>query len=220
MLSGAFNSIGVQLEPRVTGRLPADVAYRVVVPMREAPLATARIAPLEPAEWTPEVRAMLDPVNNGGRVIALYRTFAQHPKFYPPRQLLSEHIRLHSTLSAHDRELLILRTGWLARAEYEWAQHIPTGRRAGLDGARIAAGPDAPGWDPFDVALMRAAEELYRDAVVSDATWRLLAARYNASELMDVLITAGGYRMVSMSANALGVQLEPGAERFPAAAAR
>jgi hypothetical protein len=32
---------------------------------------------------------------------------------------------------------------------------------------------------------------------------------------MDVLITAGGYRMVSMALNALGVQLEPGAERFP-----
>jgi 4-carboxymuconolactone decarboxylase len=148
------------------------------------------------------------------------RTFARNPKLYPPRQLLSEHIRLRSTLSAHARELLILRPGWLARSEYEWAQHVRNGRQAGLDSNRIASGADAPGWDPFDVALVRAADELYRDDYISDATWTALAARFNASELMDVLITAGGYRMVSMALNAFGVQLEPGAERFPVAPTR
>jgi 4-carboxymuconolactone decarboxylase len=215
MLAGLFNSIGVQIEAGFDARFPAGIPYRVVVPAPEPPLKAARIAPLEESEWTPETRAMLASVNTSGHVIAIYRTFAQNPKLYPPRQLLSEHIRLHSTLSAHARELLILRTGWLARSEYEWAQHLRSGRQAGLDSNRIAAGADAPGWDPFDVALVRAADELYRDDYISDATWNALAARFNASELMDVLITAGGYRMVSMALNALGVQLEPGAERFP-----
>ena len=35
-------------------------------------------------------------------------------------------------------------------------------------------------------------------------------------QLLDVLTTSGGYRMVSMALNTLGVQLEPGAVRFPA----
>jgi 4-carboxymuconolactone decarboxylase len=97
---------------------------------------------------------------------------------------------------------------------------LRSGRQAGLDANRIAAGADAPGWEPFDVTLVRAANELYRDDQVSDATWNTLAASFNASELMDVLITAGGYRIVSMALNAFGVQLEPGAERFLAAPAR
>ena len=33
----------------------------------------------------------------------------------------------------------------------------------------------------------------------------------------DVLVTTGGYRMVSMSLNTFGVQLEPNGDRFPAA---
>jgi hypothetical protein len=33
--------------------------------------------------------------------------------------------------------------------------------------------------------------------------------------MMDILTTAGGYRMVSTVLNAFGVQLEPGNERFP-----
>jgi hypothetical protein len=33
--------------------------------------------------------------------------------------------------------------------------------------------------------------------------------------LMNATITAANYRMVSMALNALGVQIDPGEERFP-----
>ena len=68
-------------------------------------------------------------------------------------------------------------------------------------------------------ALLRASDELYRDDMISDATWSALAARLDTRQLLDVLTTSGGYRMVSMALNTLGVQLEPGAVRFPAPAA-
>ena len=64
---------------------------------------------------------------------------------------------------------------------------------------------------------MRAVDELYADDVVSDETWKALSGTLNPKQLLDVLITTGGYRMVSMSLNAFGVQLEPNGERFPAA---
>jgi alkylhydroperoxidase family enzyme len=214
MLAGAYNSIGVQLEPGITNRLP-DMPVALNVPQREPPLTTARVTPLEASEWTPEVRAMLDPQGSGRTPIAIYRTIARNPKLYPPRQLLSEYIRLHATLAARERELLILRMGWLARSEYEWAQHVRQGRNAGLDTVKIAIGPTAPGWSDIDVALLKATDELYYDDKISDATWNTLATRFSPQELMDALITAGGYRMVSMALNTLGVQLEPGNERFP-----
>jgi alkylhydroperoxidase family enzyme len=81
---------------------------------------------------------------------------------------------------------------------------------------RIVEGPDAGG-DPVEVALLRAVDALHRDDVISDATWNELAATFDSRQLLDVLVAAGGYRMVSMALNTFGVQLEPGAERFPAA---
>lgn len=67
----------------------------------------------------------------------------------------------------------------------------------------------------FEATLLRAADELYRDSFVSDRTWNALAARFDTTMMMNAVITAANYRMVSMALNALGVQLDPGDERFP-----
>ena len=122
-----------------------------------------------------------------------------------------------SALPARHREILILRIGWLCQSEYEFAQHVVIGRRAGLSDAdiqRIVDGPDAAGWDPFEASLVRAADELRRSAFVSEETWRALAARYGEEALMDTVFTVGQYNLVSMALNTLGVQLDPGLEGF------
>jgi hypothetical protein len=80
----------------------------------------------------------------------------------------------------------------------------------------VVDGPAAMG-DPVERMLLRAVDELYTDAVVSDGTWRELSSRFDARQMLDILTTVGGYRMVSMALNTFGVQLEPDAERFPAA---
>jgi alkylhydroperoxidase family enzyme len=71
--------------------------------------------------------------------------------------------------------------------------------------------------DPVERLLLRAVDELHANAVVSDGTWRELSSRFDATQMLDILTTVGGYRMVSMALNTFGVQLEPDAERFPAA---
>ena len=114
--------------------------------------------------------------------------------------------------------MLILRIGWDCRSEYEWAQHVGSVGRArdhGLEPIWIAQGPDAPGWDPFERAILRAVDELFRDTVISDRTWAALAERYDTELLMSAVFTASSYRATSMALNAFGVQLEPGNERFP-----
>jgi alkylhydroperoxidase family enzyme len=114
---------------------------------------------------------------------------------------------------------LIVRIGVLCRSEYEWAAHAPALRRAGMTDAEIQAVVDGPAAvrDPVERTLIRAVDELHRDAVISDGTWRDLSARFDARQMLDILTTVGGYRMVSMALNTFGVQLEEGAERFPPA---
>jgi alkylhydroperoxidase family enzyme len=99
---------------------------------------------------------------------------------------------------------------------------VQVGLRAGLDEAeieRIAHGPDAPGWRPHDAALVRAADELHRDACISDATWSTLAASYTQEQMIDVIFTVGQYNLVSMALNSLGVEIDddlPRCRRTPA----
>jgi 4-carboxymuconolactone decarboxylase len=222
MIAGTVNSLGVPVDDNLPDRLPAGIPHAVAATRTNERLIgkPARIAALEPAEWSADVRQWLARYGSG-TVAGIYRTYARHLAMDQPRTRVSEHIRQQSTLSTRIRELLIIRIGVLCRSEYEWAAHAPAGRRAGLTDAdiqRIVEGPSASGVQvpgAGDNALLRAADELHRDAVVSDATWRELAAVFDSKQMLDVLITIGGYRMVSMALNTFGVQLEPGAERFP-----
>jgi alkylhydroperoxidase family enzyme len=205
VLSMLYNSFGVQPDPGLPDRLPAGVAYRVSVPRREPPLAKARFEP--PA----------------GRGLAVTRTFSLHPTLnsaWSPRQ---NFILQRSPLMPRHREMLILRMGWDCRSEYEWAQHVGRVGRArehGLDPRRIAEGPKAEGWEPIERTILTAADELFKDTTVSDATWNALTSAFDVKWAMSGLFTSSSYRAISMSLNTYGVQLEQGDERFPTVASR
>ena len=219
LLATLANSLGVQPDERFADRLPADVPRTMrAAGAPPAPLDVPRLDPLPRDAWSDEVRGLLDPDDAGRQVLNLYATLARHPVFFRPRAVQSAYIRTGATLSARTREILILRIGWLCGSEYEWSQHVRAARRIGMTDdeiRRIAVGAEAPGWDPFDAALIRATDELHRDDTISDGTWAALSTRYGAPELIDVVITVAGYRMVSIALNSLGTQLEPDRPRFP-----
>jgi 4-carboxymuconolactone decarboxylase len=177
-----------------------------------------RVAPLPPGEWTPEVTEILQTTQMGGRVLNIFRTLARHPKLLKRWLVFGNHVLAKSTLSPRERELLILRTGWNCDAEYEWGQHVVIGKLIGLTDdeiARVTRGPDAPGWDPFEAALVRAADELHRESRIADSTWAALSARYTTEQLLDAIFTVGQYTLVSMALNSLGVPLDEGVSGFP-----
>ena len=199
-VSLVFNALGVQPDADAKDLMPTAIPYRVAVPEREPPLTAARILPLE------------------GPGIAFGRTFRQKRT-----ELLGSkdfyHSKQQSKLDPRHRELLILRTGWNCQSEYEWVQHvgkIGRAREMGLDPLKIAAGPAASGWDPFEVVLLNAADELYRDSIISDRTWNAMAARFDTTLLIDATISAANYRANAMALNAIGVQIDPSDERMPA----
>jgi 4-carboxymuconolactone decarboxylase len=217
MWAGMWNTIGGS---GGDADVPMPASPRSTAARSHTPLTTPRISPLDPPDWTPSVRTMLDPSGNGRPVANVYRTYAQHPALYAPRQRLSEYIRTGSALTPRVREMLILRIGYLCQSAYEWAAHARAGRAAGLSGEeirRIAAGP-AAGWSADDAALLQAVDDLFANDRVAPATWARLATRFDRRQLLDVLIATGGYRMVSMSLNTFGVPLEPDSEPLPSLA--
>ena len=180
-------------------------------------LASPRITPLEEKDWSPDARAELGRLAESGRVYNIFKTLARYPKLLKRWLPFANHVLFKSALSPREREILILRIGWLCRAEYEWAQHVLIARASDIDDAeirRVAEGPEATGWTELEAALLRAADELHGDSFVSDATWAVLARHLETAQLLDVIFTVGQYTLVSMALNTLGVALDPGLEGF------
>jgi 4-carboxymuconolactone decarboxylase len=182
-------------------------------------LEKPRVPPLPRDEWSDEVKELLGAALPGGRApLNIFTTLAHHPKLMKRWLVFGSHVLGKSTLPPRERELVILRVGWLCRAAYEFGQHTSIGRDSGLGDdeiRRVTDGPDAPGWDAFDRTLLRATDELHGDAFLSDATWAALAERYSTQQILDLIFAVGQYQLVSMALNSLGVQLDPGVPGFP-----
>ena len=124
------------------------------------------------------------------------------------------------TIPRREREIVILRVGWCARSEYEFGQHTVIGKHVGLtdDEIQRLASDDVTGWSDDDAALVAMTDELCRDDVVSTPTWARLSARWSEDQLLELLVLAGFYRLVSGFLRSVGVQREPGTPGFPAGA--
>lgn len=153
-----------------------------------------------------------------GQVINIFRVLMNHPDLARRWMVFAAHVLGKSTLPPRDRELAILRIGWLNQAPYEWEQHVIIGKRSGISDAeieQIKQGPKA-GWNKHEAALMQAADDLFENSVVSDETWKALAEKYNTQQMMDVVFAIGQYNLVSWALNSFGVPLDdflPGAKK-------
>ena len=124
---------------------------------------------------------------------------------------------LNGKLPARERELLILRTAWNCRAEYEWGQHVIIGGSAGISATEIQriASRSTEGWSASDATLLTAADELHDDCCISDGTWAELAEIYDTQQLIEIPMLVGQYHLVAMTLNSLGVELDDGGQGFP-----
>jgi alkylhydroperoxidase family enzyme len=121
-------------------------------------------------------------------------------------------------LPAREREIVILRTGWRTRCEYEFGQHVLIGRRAGLSDDEIGrVTVDDAGWPPGDALLIRLADEIHDTRDVSDELWEGLSARWDDAALLELVALAGFYGMVAGLLNAARVRRDPGVPGWPEA---
>lgn len=150
----------------------------------------------------------------------IFRTLARNKPLEKGFVALGGHLLFYGSLPEREREIVILRVGWRCGSEYEFGQHTTIGIRAGLAEAEVDRLADAGDgeWSEDDAALVALADELCTDNVVSDATWEALAGRWSDSELLELLVLAGYYRLVSGMLNSVGVPLEPATPGWPAAA--
>ncbi|MFL6242119.1 MAG: carboxymuconolactone decarboxylase family protein [Acidimicrobiia bacterium] len=179
---------------------------------------TPRIPPLGDDEMDEETTALLEEVRlPNAEAVNIFATLVRYPGLYRRWMPFAGKL-LAGKLPTRDRELLILRSAWRCRSSYEWGQHVRLAKQAGISAEeidRVAAGPDAPGWEPFDRTLLTAVDELHDDACLTDATWATLASRYDERQMIELPMLVGQYHMLAFALNSLGVQREPGVPGLP-----
>jgi alkylhydroperoxidase family enzyme len=185
----------------------------------------SRVHPIPPREWPQGMSEALaaayrpenprlpvpprDPASPKG--MNAMGVLAHHPDLTSAYNSLISHALYYTTITARQRELLILRVAHLRSADYEWAQHVYQAGVAGISREEIAqvrVGPGAPGWEPLERALLAAADELVADARIGDDTYTTLSSSLDTQQLMDVVFTVGAYEVFAMAMRSFDVALD------------
>ena len=154
------------------------------------------------------IRASIGSATSGD-IPEYFRTMIKHPELFRC-QLEMGTVIFKGQLSPRERELAVLRVGWLMRAPYEWGEHVNIGRRVGLSAEEIARtidGSSAPGWTEHEAAILRGVEELLAEQSISDATWAILAKSWSEPQLIEFPMMVGQYVATALVQNTLRIRL-------------
>lgn len=174
-----------------------------------------RVKPLEPP-YHPEVEQALRkwmPPGVAHEPLALFRLLHHHLDLAGRMRVTGAGLLAHGELPALDRETVIARVCARAGCRYEWGVHAAVfASEVGLTldqlAATVTGGPEEPVWSPGQNTLIRAVDELHDTTRLSDETWAALKERYTVPQLVELLVLAGWYRMISCVANGLLIEDE------------
>jgi alkylhydroperoxidase family enzyme len=141
---------------------------------------------------------------------------ARQPDLLAPFLGWAAALALQGVLSHRDHELLALRVAWNCTSDFEWGEHVEYARAAGITDDEITAiARGGITWNAREAALLLAADELHAECDIADATWTELAAHFDPPALVEIVFVVGQYTMLSMVANAAGIEVPDGLAHLP-----
>jgi len=184
---------------------------------RDVTMPTPRIAPIDPP-YPQDVQAEFDKLMRGAPPLLLFRTVARNPRVL--QRMMNGSLLDRGSISLRSRELMILRTCARCGAEYEWGVHVSAfGGKAQWTPAQIRStvhgGAADECWSVEDSLIIRLADQLHDTNQVDDALWAKLSTHFAADQLVELITLAGKYHAVSYLVNAIGIQHEAFAPKFP-----
>lgn len=151
--------------------------------------STPRIAPIDPAQASPTVRATLDAVKAEiGMVPNLFKTLARSPT--TPDAYLGLSSTLGSgNLTAAQREIVALAIGQANQCAYCLSAHTLIAKGAGLGPDAIASARRGAGQNPKDAALAEFATvlTLHRGVVSDEDLAAFKAAGFDDADALEVI---------------------------------
>lgn len=180
--------------------------------------SSSRISPL--VDLSPELQEIMGGgiKSPAGTPLNIFGTIAHHPRLLKRFMNFAGLFLNKGLLPGREREVVILRVGWNCQSVYEFGQHTVIGQRVGLSLAEISALTKTTSefqWSDRDSALIAMSDELCNDNCVSETTWKKLTADWKQDELIELVMVAGTYRLVSGFLNTMGVELDAGTPGWP-----
>lgn len=162
------------------------------------------------ADTTGEVSRVLAKLEQSGQDLTILRLLANDASAFRPFVMMANSLVYGATLPADVRETVVL---WLAqhqRNTYEWAEHVPMSKRAGLTDAQIEAlrRGDLSRSDDAQVVALEAVRELVTTRALGPATWSALVERWGTEGAFDLVLTVGWWGgLVPTVIDALGIEV-------------
>tara|TARA_B100001989_G_C24342701_1_gene365796 strand:- start:3 stop:575 length:573 start_codon:yes stop_codon:yes gene_type:complete len=170
-----------------------------------------RINPKSQSSWNEKDHEIMKPFIQDNSVMNIFTTLLNHQNLFKRWLVFANHILFKSSIPPKEKEIAILRIGFLCKCEYEWAQHVVIARRAGLDDViieEIKKGKKSTKLNELQRLIIRSVDELHEQASINDETWSSLEKYYSKEQLMDLVFTVGQYNLVSMALNSFKVQID------------
>jgi len=178
----------------------------------------SRFEPLDPAQFTPAQRRVVDQVRAGRRrtVPANVIAWLPSPELARRAAALGEFVRYETSLDRRLSELAILVVARHWSCAYEWAVHAGEAAAAGVPAEVIdAVGRSAtPSLDGPDAAVHDFARELIATGRVADVTHARAVAALGAAGVVDLVGVVGYYTLVAFTLNAAEVPPPDGSPRL------
>ncbi len=173
--------------------------------------------PYEPDMEETLARLMPD----GVEPLVLFRTLARSPRLF--RRFMAGGLLDKGAITLREREIAIDRACARCGGEYEWGVHIALFAEAvgfGPDEVRttVMEGAEAECWMARERLIVRLVDQLHDTSTIDDVLWAELAAEFGDEQLLEFIMLAGFYHMVSFVVNATRLPPETYAVRFPAGA--
>lgn len=147
-----------------------------------------------------------------------FRAMLHSPRAAAGVASLLRTLMFKNTVNSRTRELVILRTGWRTRSEYEFCQHARVSRDLKMTEDEILGVRDPDNcraYSDVDRAVIRMADELLDHSQVSPGTWAMLEKSFSHPELVELLLIAGFWRMIAGYLKTAGVPLDAGVPSWP-----
>lgn len=173
-------------------------------------MSTPRVEPLQPSELTEKQRSYVRPFTGPkGHVPNIFGTLLRNMELFEAWSGFGAYTMSGSRIDAGLREVLVLRTAANLDCEYEWHHHKRLAALVGLSDDVVERIRNRQALDSQDQNLMvRCADELAEDTMLSDSTWQQMVDRFGLAYTMDVVFTVGAYTALAMGLKSCKVQLE------------
>jgi len=186
--------------------------------MNNETITKTRIRPLD-GPYSPELERDFNTIMPPGMPpLSIFRTVAHNPRILS--RMVNGGLLDKGSISLADRELVILRTCAVCKAEYEWGVHVAGfAKKAGFSEEQIQdtanVKTNSAIWSASQQLLIALADQLHDSNQVDDTLWGKLSEEYDSAQLVELIMLAGLYHAVSFMVNACRIEGESFAPKFP-----